>query len=95
MHTVCCAIFKAWVSKVSKTNKVPDLMQLTLSWKRHKIKQYKQTKEIPEIVDAIKEFEENVATESDRIDSFDRVGLSEEGIIWLRSDELEGDSHTK
>lgn len=88
MYTVCHEIFKVWVSKVSETSKIPALIQLTLSWKRQK-KNNKMTilliKEISEMIDAIKEFEENAPLESDskNIFIFDWFGLSEEGVIRL------------
>ena len=41
------------------------------------------------------EFEENVTAESDWVDIFDQIGLSAEGIIWVRSDWGEETSHTK
>lgn len=54
-------------------------------------------KEISEMIDAIKEFEENAPLESDskNIFIFDWFGLSEEGVIRLWSDLLGGASHKK
>ena len=47
------------------------------------------------MINTIKKFEENVPIESDWVDIFGWIGVSEEGIIWLWSDWPEGASHKK
>lgn len=93
MYTVCHEIFKVWVSKVWDKH--------TTYIKLEKTNNYKMTiliiKVISEMIDAIKEFEDNAPLESDskNIFIFDWFGLSEERVIWLWSNLLGGASHEK